>query len=234
MLTPLAAHTAPGFHLSHLLQLLAADPGGAAAHAAGVAANVSSTPLGRRLVAAPGEGRVPLLVRVLGAPAAAAVARRGAAAALRNCALDADTHGALLGDDAGALVTALLAPLAPAARAAEDAGVREACADALAALAGSDAGRAAMWAGGAVEALRSAYEDEEVPGVCAAMEHAVRACAVTRMRLLACAFDAGAICCTLQAALLMTKGQEGPEGDAEGEAEGEAMTLPRGAASWAM
>ncbi len=34
----------------------------------------------------------------------------------------------------------------------------------------------------------------------------------------------------------MTKGQEGPEGDAEGdgEGEGEAMTLPRGAASWAM
>jgi hypothetical protein len=172
---------ASGFHLAHLLQLLAADHAGGAAHAAHVAANVSSTPLGRALIAAAGEGRAALLVRVLcaepGGGGAAAVARRGAACALRNCALDAAVHGALLsggGAEGDALVRALLAPLSPRVRAAEDEGVREACADAIAALAGSDAGRAALWAAGAVEALRVAYEDEEVPGVCAALEHAVR------------------------------------------------------------
>ena len=173
-LTPACA----GFHFSYLLHLLAAEPGGWAAHAAHVAANVSNLPAGRALLVAPTDGRVALLARALAAPGAAAAARWGSATALRNCALDEELHGALLapvGDSASPVVPALLAPLAPAARVAEQAvPLREACADALAALARTEAGRAAMWAAGAVEAMRVAYEDEQAPRVCAALEQAVR------------------------------------------------------------
>jgi len=168
-----------GFHFSYLLHLLAAEPGGWAAHAAHVAANVSNLPAGRALLVAPADGRVVLLARALAAPGAAAAARWGSATALRNCALDEELHGALLaavGNGASPVVPALLAPLAPAARVAEQAvPLREACADALAALARTEAGRAAMWAAGAVESMRVAYEDEQAPRVCAALEQAVRA-----------------------------------------------------------
>ena len=140
---------------------------------------MSSLPAGRALLVAPADGRVVLLARALAAPDAAAAARWGAATALRNCALDAELHAALLqldGDGVSPVVPALLAPLAPAARTVEQAvPLREAGADALAALAGTEAGRAAMWAAGAVEAMRAAYEDEQAPHVCAALEQAVRA-----------------------------------------------------------
>ena len=167
-----------GFHLSFLLHALAAEPAGWAAHASHVAANVSSLPAGRAVLVAPADGRVSLLARALASPGAASAARWGAATTLRNCALDAELHDALLrpdGDGASLMVPALLAPLAPAARTMEQSvPVREACADALAALAVTETGRAAMWAAGAVEAMRAAYEDEQAPHVCASLETAVR------------------------------------------------------------
>ena len=52
-----------GFHFSFLLHALAAEPGGWAAHAAHVAANVSSLPAGRAVLVAPTDGRVALLAR---------------------------------------------------------------------------------------------------------------------------------------------------------------------------
>jgi len=194
-----------GFHFSFLLHALAAEPGGWAAHAAHVAANVSSLPAGRAVLVAPADGRVALLARALTSPGAASAARWGAATALRNCALDAELHKALLhadSDNASLVVPALLAPLAPAARTAEHSvPLREACADALAALAATETGRAAMWAAGAVEAMRAAYEDEQVPHVCAALETAVRALPVRVCRRVL------AHSSHVQADLLITRGK---------------------------
>jgi hypothetical protein len=51
-----------------------------------------------------------------------------------------------------------------------DAGVRRALAEAVLALAATDAGRGALWGVAAPEALRRAYEDEEDEGVCDALE----------------------------------------------------------------
>ena len=133
------------------------------------------------MLVTPADGRVSLLARALASPGAASAARWGSATALRNCALDVELHEALLrpdGDNVSLVVPALLAPLAPSARTAEQSvPLREACADALAALAATEAGRAAMWAAGAVEAMRAAYEDEQAPNVCTALEQAVRATA---------------------------------------------------------
>lgn len=158
-----------GFHLGHLLRLLGADAGAHNAHAAHVAGNVSALPLGRRLLLQDGT-HAGLLARVLASPTAAPTARQGAALALRNLALDSELCPRLLCAADGVLVPALLSPLAPHSGADEP--LREACADALAAVAGSAEGRKALWAAKAPDLLRRAYEDEQARGVCAALEHA--------------------------------------------------------------
>ncbi|KAF6255311.1 hypothetical protein COO60DRAFT_1641647 [Scenedesmus sp. NREL 46B-D3] len=74
---------------------------------------------------------------------------------------------------AGAGAAAGAASASSAGRDPDDS-VREALAEAIAVLAATDAGRKELWKVSAPELLRKAYEDEEHPGVCQAMEHAAR------------------------------------------------------------
>ncbi|KAF8057110.1 PRY3 [Scenedesmus sp. PABB004] len=66
------------------------------------------------------------------------------------------------------------APAASGSGRDPDVTVREALAEAVAVLAATDAGRKALWKVSAPEVLRQAYEDEDAPSVCSAMEHAAR------------------------------------------------------------
>lgn len=161
-----------GFFLGVLLRLATAEAG-AAAGAAAVTANASQRPLGRRLLAGP-DGHAAALAATLSRPVAAgsdcdSAAQRGAACALRNVAVEPELHEALL-REAPQVIPAFLSQLSGASCADEQ--LRCLCAEGLAALADSAAGRAALWAGGAVEALRKAYVSEEGPEVCAALERA--------------------------------------------------------------
>jgi hypothetical protein len=178
-LLQLGAGAAEGFHLAVLVARFLA---GAADGAGPLLANVTRLSDGRRLLASSPAGGLTAAAAAL-VPARPAKARAAAAAAIRNCCLAAGsdgTLGELLADQA--LLRSVLKPVAglahPDDRAKaspvkdDDCDVRTALAEAVLALAATEEGRAALWSVQAPELLRLAYEDEEDPDVCTALEHA--------------------------------------------------------------
>ncbi|KAJ9528470.1 hypothetical protein QJQ45_020358 [Haematococcus lacustris] len=141
-------------------------------HVGAILTNVTRLHAGRALLLQPGRGLLQVLAGQLKAPDL--VRRQGAACALRNCCLAAEEDGTLdliCSDEP--TVRALLDPLnGKSARGAEDAGVREALAECVMVLAGTERGRKALWAVKAPEIIKKGYELEEHPGVCRALEHA--------------------------------------------------------------
>ncbi|WIA33946.1 hypothetical protein OEZ86_007041 [Tetradesmus obliquus] len=107
-----------------------------------------------------------VLTRML-APLSSSGSTDAAAAPAAAAAGNASPAGAAAGAGGAA------APASSSGKDPDDA-VREALAEAVAVLATADAGRKALWKVSAPELLRKAYEDEEHPGVCQAMEHAAR------------------------------------------------------------
>ena len=134
-------------------------------------ANATSVPLGRKLLVREASHCRALLSH-LQSPSAVPATRQGCAVALRNLLLDKEHALSLLERSGEALVPALLLPLTPGDAARGDEQLREACADAVAALAASAEGRAALWAAGAPKLLQRAYEEETAEGVNSALEHA--------------------------------------------------------------
>ncbi len=178
-----------------------------------MAGNVTALSLGRSLLLKDGTHAV-LLARTLASTTAAPPARQGAALALHNCALDAEQCSRLVDAAGDTLVPSLLRPLAP--HSGDDEPLREACANAVASLAGSADGRRALWAAGAPELLRKAYEEEQAAGVCAIMEHAVR---LGRVLLFVGASTVANLPQHCQAALLMSDGREADDLDTQSAGE---------------
>ena len=150
-------------------------------HLGAVITNVTRLKEGRAMLLEPGRGLLQALASQLlvvpGGGGAGAGRRRGCAGALRNIFLSAEADGSLdavLADDA--VLERVLAPLSGAPNTDPDDNVREALAEAVAALACEPSGRgkAALLKLDADTKLSKGYEYEEHPGVCAAMEMAAR------------------------------------------------------------
>ena len=153
------------------MRLLAGGSHDSLPYLAHVAANASAVPLGRRLLMKDGAHAV-VLLRRLSAGEASEPARKGCALALRNCLMDVELCSQLLTECGADLVPALLRPLGSDGRGDEE--LRCACADALASLAATTEGRAALWAAGAPKLLQSAYEREDDAAVNQSLERGVR------------------------------------------------------------
>lgn len=141
-----------------------------------VITNVTRLKKGREVLLEPGRGFLQALASQL-APGSSLGRRRGCSGALRNCCMSAEADGTLdqvLADEA--VLSRMLDPISGGPLADKDDNVREALAEAVAVLAAepSGKGKAALLAVDADTKLRSGYELEEHPGVCAAMEHAGR------------------------------------------------------------
>ena len=164
-----------GFNLALLVDAFLA---GRADGAGPLLANATRVADGRRLLVEP-SGVWAAATMAVCATERPSSARLAVAAALRNCALGAEAGGTLASIAADtASLSRLLTPLCGAAQ--DDGsttpkdthpGVRCAIAEAVLALAATDAGRGALWSVSAPEALRRAYEDEDDEGACEAMEH---------------------------------------------------------------
>ena len=154
-----------GFFVTKLVQMLAAsEPKDAYDHAASVLTNVARHPAGRRALLDPKRGLIFAALPSM-SPPASETRRCGVAAALRNCCVDEQSCASLLAARGGApaaagdddpsspgasaagleIVRALLRPISGIEPAVErcDA-VRQSCAEAVASLAQSEIGRAAL------------------------------------------------------------------------------------------
>jgi hypothetical protein len=189
-----------GFFVTKLVQMLAAsEPKDAYDHAASVLTNVARHPAGRRALLDPKRGLIFAALPSM-SPPASETRRCGVAAALRNCCVDEQSCASLLAARGGApaaagdddpsspgasaagleIVRALLRPISGIEPAVErcDA-VRQSCAEAVASLAQSEIGRAALGRCDAPALVRAGYAAEEHAETCEAMERAAE-------RFLAC------------------------------------------------
>ena len=167
-----------GLFLTWLLRKLASvhpgAPGSAdpAEHLGSVLTNLTRFPDGRRHVARSEVLRALLALRRTGS----GERRRCVYGALKNCCMEALREELLVGllRPEHGLVAALLEPVSGRKEGEEghepDAGAREAAAEALLALASSEAGFEALWEAKAPEVLNAGYAFEEAPGVMDALE----------------------------------------------------------------
>uniref|UniRef100_A0A7S0QSZ1 Protein HGH1 N-terminal domain-containing protein n=1 Tax=Pyramimonas obovata TaxID=1411642 RepID=A0A7S0QSZ1_9CHLO len=97
--------------------------------------------------------------------------RRSIATMLKNICMDKKKGvPALLTEGGATLLPAMLHPISGKDPREADEAVRQAVAEAVQLLAGSEEGFDQLWTAGAPELLRAGYVDEEGPGVCEAME----------------------------------------------------------------
>lgn len=147
-------------------------------HVGSLAANVARLPDGRAWLLEPGLGALRALSDDFGS--ASENRRRGAASALRNLAVhiaedsqrDPKFLEKLLDEEEAwtAALRALDRPRAEGDAASTDVSLRRSLAEAVLCLAREDAGCKLLWKLEAPEALRTAYEEEEDPETCAALE----------------------------------------------------------------
>jgi len=166
-----------GFYVSKIIQLLTTGkPAEEYDHAASVLTNITRDPIGRRVFLDPKRG---LLASVIPCMSQANELRRErVAAALRNCCMDDIQRRTLVdfvspkGDDGEyEVIRALLRPISGKTVGAElNDNVRQACAEAIYALARDEAGREALGKVDAPRLLRDGYELEEHSETCAALE----------------------------------------------------------------
>ena len=165
-----------GFYVSKLIQLLSTGkPEEDYDHAASVLTNISRDPIGRRVFLDPKRGLLASVVPIMSE--SNDLRRERVAAALRNCCMDDIQRKALLDfvspgaqEAAGDVLRALLRPISGKKVGAELSDhVRQACAEAIYALAKDEEGR--MWLGklDAPRTLRDGYELEEHAETCAAL-----------------------------------------------------------------
>lgn len=138
-------------------------------HVASVLTNVTRIKEARALLLQPGRGLLQALVSQL--QSWNSLRRLGASGAIKNCVISAEEDGTLEAVlvDREAL-RHVLRPISGQQPLEKEDTVRECLAEAVLVLARTDKGRDALWEVGAPEALRKGYEDEQHPGVCAAME----------------------------------------------------------------
>ena len=139
-------------------------------HVATILPNLTRFEAARRLLLEPGRGLLQALASQLRSPSE--LRARGSARALKNCLFAAESDGtvpAVMAEEA-ALRTALAVLAGGESEARKDDEVREALAEAVLCLARNDDARKLLWKLDAPELLRTAYEYEERPATCAALE----------------------------------------------------------------
>jgi uncharacterized membrane protein YgcG len=135
--------------------------------------NLTRHAAARRVLLEPGRGTLGALASQLRAPSP--LRRRGCAFTLKNCCLASEEDATVEAIGAEQEAWGVILGVMAAGADAEPAGdVREALAEAVLCLARAEAGRKALWAAGAPELLRKAYELEEHRGACEAMEGAAQ------------------------------------------------------------
>ncbi|KAG1679930.1 hypothetical protein FOA52_006994 [Chlamydomonas sp. UWO 241] len=140
-------------------------------HVASVLTNVTRLKAARLLLLQEGRGLLQVLVAQLASPSE--LRRRGATGAIKNCCMQAQSDGTLevvLKDSM--VLTKMMGPINGEEPKELDDLVREAAAESVTALAGTKAGRAALWQVKAPEVINAGYALEEHPGVCFALERA--------------------------------------------------------------
>ncbi|KAK3277591.1 hypothetical protein CYMTET_14410 [Cymbomonas tetramitiformis] len=168
--------TKEGLWLAHVLSLFLSEQNDSdeLAHLGNALYNVCRTTVGRKLLLAPGTGYVRALLPQL--KAELPDRRLAAAETIRNCCLDKEVSLSLLLNEAGPdFFPSLLQPISGKDPFEPDSRVRQAVAEAVEMIAGHSEGCGQLWAAGAPELLRSGYADEQVPGVCEAMERTAEA-----------------------------------------------------------
>lgn len=165
-----------GFYVSKLIQLLTTGkPEEEYDHAASVLTNITRDPIGRRVFLDLKRGLLASVIPFMSQ--ANELRRERVAAALRNCCMDDIQRQALLnyvgtngGDCEHEVVRALLRPISGKTVGAElNDHVRQACAEAIFALAKDSAGREVLGKLDAPRLLRDGYELEEHAETCAAL-----------------------------------------------------------------
>lgn len=138
-------------------------------HVASILPNVTRFDAARRLLLEPGRGTMKALASQLRSPSS--LRRRGCSGAIKNCCFSCEEDGTtdMLVAESDALAD-VLGVLAGIPTVEEDAIVRENLAEAILCLAKVPTARKELWRLNAPELLRKAYEHEENPGVCEAME----------------------------------------------------------------
>lgn len=140
-------------------------------HVATILPNLTRFKEGRQVLLEPGRGTLKALASQLRSPSE--LRRRGCAGAIKNCCFSCEEDGTAedISKENEALAD-VLGVLAGIPETEKDIIVRENLAEAVLCLAKVDAARKALWAINAPELLNKAYELEEHPGVCEAMEGA--------------------------------------------------------------
>lgn len=142
-------------------------------HVATILPNVTRFACGRRLLLEPGRGMLAALVSQLRSQSS--LRRRGCSGAIKNCCLSCEEDGTahMIAENSNALsdILIVLAGTDESLPAKDDI-VRENLADAILSLAKVAEARKKLWEANAPELLRKAYEYEEHPGTCKAMESA--------------------------------------------------------------
>jgi len=165
-----------GFWLSKLIQLLSTGtPEADYDQAASVLTNVTRDPIGRRVFLDPKRGLLASVIPFM--TQSNELRRERVAAALRNCCMDDVHRKALLNfvspgseEPEGEIVRALLRPISGKKVGAElSDNVRQACAEAIFALAKDEEGRELLGKLEAPRTLRDGYELEEHAETCAAL-----------------------------------------------------------------
>ncbi|KAK2078918.1 hypothetical protein QBZ16_002608 [Prototheca wickerhamii] len=173
-LLQLGEGTVEGLHIATLLKLFT-EPvlegeEDTCEHVATILPNLTRFEAARRLLLEPGRGLLQALASQLRSPSE--LRARGSARALKNCLFAAESDGtvpAVMAEEA-ALRTALAVLAGGESEARKDDEVREALAEAVLCLARNDDARKLLWKLDAPELLRTAYEYEERPATCAALE----------------------------------------------------------------
>ena len=140
-------------------------------HVATILPNLTRFKEGRQVLLEPGRGFLPALASQLRSPSE--LRRRGCAGAFKNCCFSCEedeTAEAIAGETAA--LADVLGVLAGIPHVEKDDIVRENLAEAILCLAKVPASRKALWSANAPDLLKLAYELEEHPGVCEAMEGA--------------------------------------------------------------
>jgi Domain of unknown function (DUF383) len=142
-------------------------------HVATILPNVTRFREGRQVLLEPGRGALKALASQLRSPSE--LRRRGCSGAIKNCCFTCEEDGTV--DDIGkesAALTDILGVLAGIPEVEKDDIVRENLAEAVLCLAKIPDARKKLWAADAPELLKKAYEFEEHPGVCEALEGAAQ------------------------------------------------------------
>jgi hypothetical protein len=140
-------------------------------HVATILPNVTRIKEGRQVLLEPGRGALKALASQLRSKNE--LRRRGCSGAIKNCCFTCEEDGTVddIGEESAALAD-ILGVLAGIPEMEKDDIVRENLAEAVLCLAKVPEARKKLWAADAPELLKKAYEFEEHPGVCEAMEGA--------------------------------------------------------------